>query len=288
MSMTLIPHTSRDAAEHHDARAPRALHHAPPLPTVAVEQLRLAGLLLRGGGVLLLVLLVLLVLVPVLSVNGAHDAAGRRLAGSTNFTFTPEASIPMVFLALLIPLVVWRDEDPTQREYHWLMPVSRRTHTLLRVFAGWVWTMVATLAYVLAVAVLPSLMQHLTGVSQPYHHGFSAWEWLVPFTATSIAYAYASTAAVGARRPLVWVFGVVAIYAGSILVLLQRGMAERAVTLLAGWNGRLGARVALMGVADTQPGVPPDAGRWLGATALWGGVAIVMLWVVCTWRRDRA
>lgn len=273
-----------------DIEAPteRTLNEGPRTRTILVEQLRLTGLLLRPGGAFFGALLLLALVAPLLTLSGtATHGAGQR-ANVSNFTFSPEVSVAVAFLAMIVPLIVWRDEDPSRREYQWLMPVSRRTHTLLRVVAGWSWTMVATLSFVIVIAVLPLIVQHLTHVPQPYHPGFSAWEWLVPFGAASVAYAFASVAAVAAERPLVWVFGTLAIYAGSILVMMTQGMRRAAALLLNAWDGSFGLRSVLNGVTATSDGLTsPDLGHWLMATTVWSGIAIALLWYTSSlrWRR---
>jgi hypothetical protein len=271
-----------------EGRGLPSLNPGPGTREIVAEQLRLTGLLLRGGGAFFAVLLLLVIVVPVLTLPGtASRIAGHQTTG-TNFTFTPEVSSAMAFLALIVPLIVWRDEDPTRRDYHWLMPVTRGTHTLLRVAAGWCWTVVATLMYVIAIGVLPLIVEHLTGQPQPYHPGFSTWEWLVPFAAASVAYAFASVAAVTTQRPLVWIFGSVAIYAGIIIVLLNRGMQRPASVLLHAWNGALGLRPVLYGVIMTTDGQSrPDFWHWAGATAIWEGVAIALVSIAAflRWRR---
>lgn len=271
-----------------EERGDTALNDGPRMRTILLEQLGLTGLLLRGGGVFFGLLLMFALALPFLTLSGTAAHPDGQRANVSNLTFTPEMSLVMVFLALIVPLIVWRDEDPTRRDYHWLMPVSRRTHTLLRVIAGWGWTMVATLAYVLVLAALPVIVQHLTRVPQPYHPRFSAWEWLVPFGAASVAYAFASVAAVTAQRPLVWIFGGLAIYGGTILVMLTQGMRRGAAVLLHAWDGSFGLRPALYGVSAAADGlVSPDLGHWLAATIFWGGIAVGLLWFTSSlrWRR---
>lgn len=264
-----------------------ALHATPRWRTVAGEQLRMVALLLRGGGLLLLALLIALVALAAVQVASSLSAPAIHRVAITNFTFTPEVSVTVAFLALIIPLMVWRDEDPLQRGYHWLMPVSRRAHALARAFAGWVWTMVATFAFVLSIVLLTVIVERISGQPQPYHPGFRAWEWLVPFTSASICYLFASAAAIGARRPLVWIFGVIAIYAGSILLLVQRGMPEQARALMIVWAGYIGARAATFGVIPSADGsVLQDPLRWSAATIVWGGAALVLVWLMASRYRE--
>lgn len=271
-----------------DERPVRPLNAGPPARAVITEQLRLTGLLLRGGGAFFGVLLLGALVLPLLTLSGSAARGGSPGLNVSNLTFTPEMSGPMVLLALIVPLIVWRDEEPARRDYHWLMPVPRRTHTLMRAFAGWCWTMVATLAYVIVIGILPVIVQGLTTVAQPYHPGFSVWEWLVPFGAATVAYALASVAAVTAQRPLVWVFGSLAIYAGIVLIMLTQGMRRAATALLHAWDGSFGLRSVLYGVTASADGLTsPDVLHWALATTLWGGGAIALLWFASSlrWRR---
>ena len=265
-----------------------AMHRAPRWWAVAREQVRVVGLLLRGAGLVLLTVSSALVAFSVFQVVSEASSAPSGPHAVTNFTFTPEVSVVMAFLSLIIPLMVWRDEDPLQRGYHWVMPVSRRAHALARVFAGWVWSMVATLALLLSIVLLTVVVERMTGQPQRYHADFHAWEWLVPFTSATICYLFASAAAVGTRRPLIWIFGVIAIYAGSILVLLERGMTEQAISVMTVWGGYLGGRAATWGVINSFDGKFLDPVRWLGASSLWGGTAFLLLALVASRYREGA
>jgi hypothetical protein len=283
--MTAVLRMSQDSPMIEKSPA-RPLNVEPQIQAVMTEQLHLTGLLLRGGGAFFGVLLVLGLVIPAVLLSGTVGPVGGHKDNVSNFTFSPEMSIVMVCVALILPLIVWRDEDPTRRDYLWLMPVSRRAHTLARVIAGWCWAMLATLAYVIVIVLLPLLVHYETGAQQPYHAGFAAWEWLVPFGAVSVTYALASIAAVTTQRPLVWIFGSIAIYAGSIIILLTQGMQHAAAGLLKAWDGAIGLRATVYGVASTSDDrVIPDLSHWAMATALWGGLAIAILWFASSLRR---
>ena len=282
--MTTMLSVARPSPQTEEETFAPKLHSPPSTSSVMTEQLRLTGLLLRAAGVLYAMLLIVGIALPIVAITRSAQQSTHS-NGGTNFTFTPEMSVIIAFVALFVPLFVWRDEEPTRRDYLWLMPVSRRTHTLARVVAGWAWTMVATLMYVVAIVLLSIIAQQLRGAPQPYHPGFSPWEWLVPFSAATVAYALASVAAVLTQRPLIWIFGTVAIYGGAIMLLMNFGMLEAAMFLLRGMNGGFGLRAAIYGTVVSSDGLSaPSLWHWAGATAVWGGAALALLWFAASRR----
>jgi len=256
-------------------------HTQPALLTIAREQVFAVGLFIRSAGLLLLATY-LLVIGATMSQLVRFISDEPSKPSMTNFTFTPEISSIVMLLALIIPLKVWQDEEPAKRSYHWVMPLPRHVHTLLKVFAGWVWTMLATLLFVLGTVALAIVAERITGIPQKYHAHFGAWEWLVPFTAATIAYLFSSSAAVGGRRPFMWLFIAVGIYFFVILLLVKLGLADWAKEFRSVWAGRYGASAAMTGadiaIGQAASGPYAELGRWLGVTAIWGGIAAVLLY----------
>jgi len=265
-----------------------APHRPPALVTIALEQVSVVGLYIRSTG-LLLVTIYLIVLAATISQFSRFQSVGSGRPSMTNFTFVPESSIIVMILALIVPLKVWQDEEPAKRSYHWVMPLPRHAHTLLKVFAGWTWTMLATLLFVLGTALLPIIAERMTGLPQRYHINFSAWEWLVPFTAATITYLFSSTAAVGGRRPFIWLFIAVGIYYFVLLLLLKLGLPGVAQDFRSVWAGRYGASAAMSGADITngqmQFGPYTELRRWLGVTVLWGALSSGLLYFVAVRHR---
>ena len=278
----------------------------PTWRTVAIEQIRLVGLRYRAAGAFLLALGVLVgaVFVWYLRAAGTGAIAIRTIALSNHalsaqarsklvrpleplpFIYAPEICTVLVVLALLLPIAMWQDEPPARRDYHRVMPLATSTHTLLRVLAGWYWMMLLTVLYLLAVVTVPAIVGWLPGALPVTIHYMRWWEWVVPFTAVTVAYLFASAAAVGARRPLVWVGGIIIVYWGLITLSLMLRMKESAETLLQGYSGFYGFAAAVMGQVSWTAGAPNSL-RWLGATAIWGLAGAALL-VVVSHRRAEA
>jgi hypothetical protein len=267
-----------------------SLHPRPSLRIVACEQLRLSGLLLRKGATLMLTVYLIMIAVMVRQVHRVTATDLLRGAAAPNFTFRPESSGIITLVAIMLPLLIWEGEDPTRRSYQWLMPLPQPIHTLIRVFAGWIWLMLATLIFLGGNFALVLITERMTGERQAYHPGFAAWEWIVPFSAATVTYLFTSAAAVGTRRPLVWVFGFAALYTLCITLLSRLGMPQASDALHALWAGSYGTRVAMAGMVSSQMGATTDQARdlthWAGASALWGVCGAALLAVVSFRRRD--
>jgi hypothetical protein len=283
----------------------RSVRRTPAWATIAVEQIRLVGLRFRvaGGALLVIGVLVSATFVWFLRKIGSGFIASRAAALANHslsahvratmamplkpipVIYAPEISTVVVALALLLPLALWQDEPPARRGYHLAMPVRASTHTLTRVLAGWFWMMVITTLYLLAFVTVPAIVGWLPG-ALPVHVGYMAWwEWLVPFTTVTVAYLFTSAAAVGARRPLVWLGGPIILYVSAVALLAMLHMEERAATLLKGYSGFYGAAAAMAGQVDWTAGAPSIA-RWIGATAVWGLAGTALLFAVAHRRAE--
>ena len=267
--------------------------HAPQrLRGLALEQVRAMGLLMRTAGALLLGIYVLLAAV---AINAAIDARAMNAAHAgyvrLDFGYTPDMSLILAALALFIPLILWQDEDPTRRLYHWSMPVRQSTHALIKALAGWVWMMLAVVVFLIVCVVVLAVTQHITGDVRPYSFGVVWWEWLVPFPSVTIVYLFASAAAVGTRRPFIWIFGSIVIYPGVIALLQQAGgreMRDVARAMSDAITGYYGAVAAVGGSIGEPPTMQPSVGRWLGASAVWAGFGAALLWFAAARRPQPA
>jgi hypothetical protein len=257
--------------------------HAPPtLSVVVAEQIRTVWLQLRLLSALLIGAYLLYAAVAARAATNIRNANEARHGHSIiDLSFTPESSIVIVIIALMVPSVIWNGEDPTRRAYHWSMPVGRTTHAWIRTFAGWVWMMGASAAFVITVAAVDALSIHIMGDRAPADPNFRNWEWVVPFTAITVAYVLASAAAVGARTPAVWIVGPFALYTGATLLLGGIGYTSLAAAMMKVISGYYGLETAIAGVVgnSSHSGIPlhADVARWIGATALWGTTGLLLL-----------
>jgi hypothetical protein len=119
----------------------------------------------------------------------------------------------------------------------------------------------------------------ITGGSLGLH--VPAWQWLVPFTAASIAYLLTSIPIVGSEHPWRWIGGVIIGYVIALLVLdiVKLHDLNRALQKIV--SGYYGLDAGIFGDVSVRPYGLSDADptRWLGATALWGAIAIVGVWL---------
>jgi hypothetical protein len=246
------------------------LHPAPAWTAVARAQLRAVAFSLRKESVTLLSLLLIVLL-------SAVRAAWASRGGSTPnivVTSVAAAATPMVVLALFLPFSVWRAEDPARRMYHWSMPVGRLGHTLAKVGAGWVWVLLSVAAYELLLLFIVVSNGSTFGRAGP--RGVAAWwEWLVPITAATIAYAVGSAAVIGLRHPVRWIAGGVP----GLMVLYffgpSLGMGALHSVLQDVWQGPFGLTTVLGTTLLDESGAP-DLLRWSLATLLWGAGSIAI------------
>jgi len=289
----------------------------PRLRHVLAAQLRATGAALRGPAVVAGVSFALL---TVLVLIERADNSARVIA------FHPEHQVLPGLLGLLLPFGVWRGEAPFGRGVLWTLPVDRRTHALAKVFAGWAWLMalvtllvcwllalvVASDGQVLAEEVrriAPTAATARSGSLGPdaaafVHTSAQPLLWLVPFTASTGTYLFASALALGTRRPLAWVSGVV----GGTLLLVTLAEAANADDLLrqidgglkALFYGRYGVDTLLTARTESLQGSAtlsngdtvvvwsalPDLTQWAVATAIWIAAGLASLWAAAFRHRE--
>lgn len=284
-----------------------ALHSTPRSRDVLVAQIRAVGFALRGPALVATALVALATLLITTEVMGTGEV----------IEFHPEHQVLFGMLGLLLPIGVWMGEDRFGAGFLWTLPVDRRRHALAKVFAGWVWLMgaVALLGLWLLVLalfsggnvfaeetrrVLPSFSFAATGPFDPSAVQDVLWTpepllWLVPFTAATGTYLFASALAIGARHPLRWIVGTVF----GFFLLVALGEAANAERLLINGDRLLGSLVdgpygadalltarteSLQVAATLSTGETivvwralPDLREWAMATLLWSGVGLVAL-----------
>jgi hypothetical protein len=268
-----------------------AMHSTPRWSDVAIEQIRAAGLRLRAIGVILLGTLLMFGGIAIrVALNFRNSIAAHPHQSPTSFGYSPEVSVLVMYLALILPAALWHEESPSRRMYHMSMPIDRSTHALTKALAGWAWAMIATLVFVLFIMAIDAITRRIAGISTPAFQGIEFWEWLVPFTSVTIAYMLSSAAAIGAETPAVWIVGPPVLYAGVAIVLAMLGLPQVSASMLKLFSGYYGAASSLggqvLGMDSLGHATGPSIGRWLGATAIWGAGAAAILYLVSNRRRD--
>jgi len=182
----------------------------PSWKAVAGAQLRMLALLQRRdfialGLILLSFLLVMLVGITWATVN---------VEGSGLPEIIPLFQLlvpPVVIVAAVWPLGVWRWDSPDQRGYFWSLPVSRGRHTLIRVAMGWVLLMITLLSFMAVLLVLARAVMLEFGNLETSLVG-----WYAPLATATLMYLLVSCLVValeGPMRALLWtVLGVLGIW----------------------------------------------------------------------------
>jgi hypothetical protein len=242
---------------------------------VRLHQIRLVGYGIRREVAAFFAVLAVVWVVQALQ---AIQARGYSVH-NVSVEYSPQLAFPVWWLALLAPLAVWRGEDRNRRTYLWSMPVDTTVNSLLRVFAGWLWVMTLVAVFLLFVNVL-TVTQGLLAGDWPY---FSArwWEWIIPFTASTIAYTLGSALVVGSKYPVRWLAGAVVAWWAlpTLIAMFHAWSVDDLWTMM--WSGRGGATVMLTGrwTLERMPNQPASLAQWSVVTAAWLIVAAVLLWL---------
>lgn len=275
------------------------LRATPRRADVLREQLRAVGLALRPGATAITALLATLTLLFLWSMLQA-----RREGSQFGFNTAPQMGVPGILLGLIVPLVVWKSEDPSRRSYLWSLPVDRGWHQLAKSGSGWLWFMGSIAAYLLWGIVLallsgsdPSLSREVVYLGdlpgrmteeswRVIESRAPLWQWALPFVAGTATYLAGTAAALLSRHPWRWLAGAVIGYL-LVLGILEAAGQRAAVELWASLvKGPYGLEVLMTGNADHWVEVPrpgsralwwqvnqPDLRSWLTAAAIWTGAA---------------
>lgn len=242
-----------------------ALNPVPGLMDVLREQFSAVGLALQREG---------MVVGGFAALFTAFIAWVQLTSGSADMPLSPMEGIAAVMMALLIPMAVWKGEDPSRRGYHHAMPVDHGAHAIAKGAAGLAWTLAGVVAFF-------GWMGLLTVITDGRVENVDAWRWLAPFAGATIMYLLGSALTLATSRPWRWLGGGAVAF---VFINAFRGNdATRPLADLADsiFTGHYGLSTVLTGLVDSpiHRGLVADFGAWLTATFLWLAAAIsVFLW----------
>lgn len=282
------------------------LYHPPRLSDVIREQFRVTASALR---------------LPAFALAGLSTvvtmlALSDFVRGRGGVEFAPELSLIPAFAGLLLPIGVWQSEKRFGPGFFWTLPVDRMRHAVAKVFAGWLWLMIAVTGFVIWLLVLALITKgnisgdevvrllptsdHPTRLLDPSSLRTIRWVpqpalWLVPFSAATGVYVLASAIAVGLKYPFRWIIGAAA---GAFLVAAvghslgsDKFWPELGHLLMTLFEGRYGIDALLSARAESLHTLAtltngqtvevwralPVISEWLAATLLWTGLGVAGL-----------
>jgi hypothetical protein len=196
--------------------------------------------------------------------------------GGGEVPLSPMAGIAAALAAVLVPMVIWKNEDPARRGYHHSMPVDHGPHAIARGAAGLAWTMVGVMAFFAWVGLLSALTGGSVANVEP-------WQWLAPFAGATVTYLLGSALTLVSSRPWKWLgLGAIGFFFVNAFRWSARPLADAVNSLLSGYYGLTTVLTGLVHHEVRAPGerwMTPDAGAWLTATFLWMALALTLfLW----------
>lgn len=172
----------------------------PPLPrraAVAREQFRAVGLSVRREA---------LACTGVLALVSTVMLWDRMHHHFSSLEVSPGILVPAAFVALLLPMAMWKGEGPGRRAYHHAMPVDHGAHAVTRTLAGLVWLFAAIGAYI---GWLGAMML----VTGGYAADVQVFRWMAPLAGAVVLYLLGSALALRAAHPWRWLAGAAVGYA---------------------------------------------------------------------------
>jgi hypothetical protein len=258
----------------------RALNAAPTPGAVALNQLRMVALLQRRDFLILGAIALGLIALAVYGYTNGEMSVNMDGGPEILPIFYP-LTFPLLPLAALWPLGVWRRDDPSRRGYFWSMPTAQGPHTLMRVAAGWV-TLMVVCAAVLLIGwgiTMPATLR-FEGVSIGYG---GLW---VPFVLTTLVYVVMSAFAVAFDHPILVVIGGWAAFL-SVLLVTEISNADGVQQVLFELVNTFFVAVTLPALLGTDPSEGGEfASRWSRYYLIWMGVALLLLVAGAFYRRD--
>lgn len=173
----------------------------------------------------------------------------------------------MVLFGPIWAFVVFHNEGPSSRLYHWSLPVGRTKHTFARVAAGAAWLWVLLLALVVAGALMGLVDGNVQQLGE-----LTPAAWINVFTGPLLGFLAVTTLTVASDYPLRWLFGITFGF-GLFLSLLDEWLEwDRLVgyllePLTAEWWGFFPVMVGAMMDVASEADVPISG--WGIATTLW-------------------
>jgi hypothetical protein len=237
-----------------------------PMPTwgaVAREQFRSVGLALRREGVAAAGLMTLVTVWTAFQQAQPYHDVG--------VPFSPSVGMPASVLALLVPMAVWKGEDPGRRGYHRAMPVSHAAHAVMRSLSGLAWMLAGVAAYFSWLWALSAATGGSAGFYKPYL-------WVVPFVAATVMYLFGSALTLATTHPWRWLGGTVVGYMFLNALRSPHGSRSIADSVNLVMEGRFGLFTMISGWSPSPVRhylQVDNASVWLAATWLWLAIAVV-------------
>jgi hypothetical protein len=232
----------------------RAMNPVPGLMDVLREQFSAVGLAMKREALVVAGFLTLFTAFVLLGPNGG------------GVPFSPMAGIAAALAALLLPMVVWKGEDPARRGYHLAMPVEHAPHAIARGAAGWGWAMAGMGAFFAWVGLLSAATGG--GVSD-----VEPWQWLAPFAGATVLYLFGSALTLVSSRPWKWLgLGAIGYFFLNAFRWSARPLVEAVNSLISGYYGLSTVLTGLVHHEVRAPGehwMMPDFGAWIVSTAVW-------------------
>jgi hypothetical protein len=206
-------------------------------------------------------------------------------AGSSYIHLAP------ALLGLLFAFGVWRGEDPTHRAYHWAMPVVQGTHTLIKVFAGWVCLMGGLITIVVTQVIAAAITMVFSPSESLLWGTRGDWPWLAPFIASTVVYFLVSAILIGNRRPGWWIVGGTTAYATILATLVVLEVPADAVLtrynplMLLVTGNTLFIKHTPSGT-DITGLVPLPVRAWFAGATLWLAISVITV-IFAAYRPNR-
>jgi hypothetical protein len=239
----------------------RAMNPVPGFMDVLREQFSAVGLSLKREAMVVAGFLTLFTAFIVLQPHGS------------GVPLTPMAGVVAALAALLLPMVVWKGEDPARRGYHHAMPVEQGPHAIARGAAGWAWAMAGVAAFFAWMGLLSATTGGSVANVEP-------WQWLAPFAGATVMYLFGSALSLVSPRPWKWLgLGVIGYFFLNAFRLSAQPLVEAVNSLIAGYYGLSTVLTGLVHREVRLPGehwMSPDLGAWLTSTAAWMFMALTL------------
>lgn len=210
---------------------------------------------------------------------------GNRVMGSRDvgpeLLISSAAGMVTLALGVVWGVVVWRDEPPRTRFYHWSMPMDTAAHDLARVAAFLLWFLVILLLYLVAgvtVMAIYGVPLNLADVG--------ATPWVATYMSGIIGFFIGAAYSTAFERPGEYVLGTIILIwgLGLIAALYQLEGLRRLLGAVIGGTGRswsLLAAVTSGGVTGMtqyiRSGAPPQHLPVAGPLMLWLAIGLVLV-----------